>query len=242
MLQFGGGTIGHPMGIARRRDREPRRGRGDDPGAQRGPRLLRGGPDILEKAAKGCPELNAALQVWKDVTFDFESTDTPDVRRSPRRSAEPGRSTSMRITQGTFSFLPDLTDEQIAAQIRYALDHGWAIVGRVHRRPAPAQLATGRCGGCRCSTLPTRRAASCARSRACREAHPDHYVKVIAYDATYGPADDRAQLHRQPAGRRARLPARPAARRATADPVHAASLRGRPAGGRAVRQHDRQPG
>ena len=30
----------------------------------------------------------------------------------------------MRITQGTFSFLPDLTDEQIAAQIRYALDHG----------------------------------------------------------------------------------------------------------------------
>ena len=33
----------------------------------------------------------------------------------------------MRITQGTFSFLPDLTDEQIEAQIRYALDHGWAI-------------------------------------------------------------------------------------------------------------------
>ena len=32
------------------------------------------GPDILEKAAKGCPELNAALQVWKDITFNFEST------------------------------------------------------------------------------------------------------------------------------------------------------------------------
>src|ERR1700684_2360449 len=36
------------------------------------------GPDILEHAAKGCPELDAALQVWKDVTFDFQSTDTPD--------------------------------------------------------------------------------------------------------------------------------------------------------------------
>ena len=36
ILQFGGGTIGHPMGIARRRHREPRRGRGDDPGPQRG--------------------------------------------------------------------------------------------------------------------------------------------------------------------------------------------------------------
>ncbi len=33
----------------------------------------------------------------------------------------------MRITQGTFSYLPDLSDEQIAAQIQYALDNGWAI-------------------------------------------------------------------------------------------------------------------
>ena len=34
----------------------------------------------------------------------------------------------MRITQGTFSFLPDLTDEQIEAQLRYALRQGWAIM------------------------------------------------------------------------------------------------------------------
>ncbi len=33
----------------------------------------------------------------------------------------------MRVTQGTFSFLPDFTDEQIAAQIRYALDKGWSM-------------------------------------------------------------------------------------------------------------------
>ena len=33
----------------------------------------------------------------------------------------------MRVTQGTFSFLPDLTDEQIEAQIQYALGNGWAI-------------------------------------------------------------------------------------------------------------------
>ena len=26
----------------------------------------------------------------------------------------------MRITQGTFSFLPDLTDDEISAQIQYA--------------------------------------------------------------------------------------------------------------------------
>ncbi|MDA0653831.1 MAG: ribulose bisphosphate carboxylase small subunit, partial [Proteobacteria bacterium] len=33
----------------------------------------------------------------------------------------------MRVTQGTFSFLPDLTDKQIKAQIQYALDQGWAL-------------------------------------------------------------------------------------------------------------------
>ncbi|MBW8320796.1 MAG: ribulose bisphosphate carboxylase small subunit, partial [Rhizobium sp.] len=33
----------------------------------------------------------------------------------------------MRITQGCFSFLPDLTDEQITAQVEYCLRKGWAI-------------------------------------------------------------------------------------------------------------------
>jgi ribulose-bisphosphate carboxylase large chain len=37
------------------------------------------GPDILERAARGCPELDAALDVWKDISFDFASTDTPDL-------------------------------------------------------------------------------------------------------------------------------------------------------------------
>nr|MBP8139691.1 ribulose bisphosphate carboxylase small subunit [Burkholderiales bacterium] len=33
----------------------------------------------------------------------------------------------MRITQGTFSYLPDLTDAEIAAQIDYALGKGWSV-------------------------------------------------------------------------------------------------------------------
>jgi ribulose-bisphosphate carboxylase large chain len=41
------------------------------------------GPDILARAAKGCPELDAALQVWKNITFDYESTDTPDLIVTP---------------------------------------------------------------------------------------------------------------------------------------------------------------
>jgi len=33
----------------------------------------------------------------------------------------------VRITQGAFSFLPDLTDEQITKQVEYAMSKGWAI-------------------------------------------------------------------------------------------------------------------
>lgn len=33
----------------------------------------------------------------------------------------------MRITQGTFSYLPDLNDEEIAAQVQYCLDHDWPL-------------------------------------------------------------------------------------------------------------------
>src|SRR5579862_4219587 len=83
VLQFGGGTIGHPMGVAAGATANRvaletmilARNEGRD--------YLAEGPEILDKAAKGCPELNAALQVWKDITFEFESTDTPDVQLVP---------------------------------------------------------------------------------------------------------------------------------------------------------------
>jgi ribulose-bisphosphate carboxylase large chain len=39
---------------------------------------LNEGPDILAKAAKNCRPLAQALDTWKDVTFDYASTDTPD--------------------------------------------------------------------------------------------------------------------------------------------------------------------
>ena len=36
------------------------------------------GPEILAKAAQTCTPLREALEVWKDVTFNYESTDSPD--------------------------------------------------------------------------------------------------------------------------------------------------------------------
>ena len=44
---------------------------------------LREGPEILRSAAKRSPELASALDVWGDISFDYESTDTPDVVRTP---------------------------------------------------------------------------------------------------------------------------------------------------------------
>ncbi|RTG94214.1 ribulose-bisphosphate carboxylase large subunit [Thermus scotoductus] len=83
VLQFGGGTIGHPMGIqagatANRVALEAMvkaRNEGRD--------ILAEGPEILKKAAQHSPALAAALETWGNVTFDFASTDTPDVLPTP---------------------------------------------------------------------------------------------------------------------------------------------------------------
>jgi ribulose-bisphosphate carboxylase large chain len=83
VLQFGGGTIGHPMGIqagaiANRVALEAMvlaRNEGRD--------IVEEGPQILQQAARHCQPLAQALEVWKDVTFDYTSTDTPDFVPTP---------------------------------------------------------------------------------------------------------------------------------------------------------------
>jgi ribulose-bisphosphate carboxylase small chain len=92
----------------------------------------------------------------------------------------------MRITQGTFSFLPDFTDEQIAAQVRYSLDHGWAISIEYTDDPHPRN-SYWEMWGLPMFDLPLEEADQAIREvRACREAHPNHYIKVSAYDASLG--------------------------------------------------------
>jgi len=83
VLQFGGGTIGHPMGIAAGATANRVAVEAMIQARNEGRDYYQEGPDILEKAARGCPELDAALEVWKDITFDFESTDTPDLVLTP---------------------------------------------------------------------------------------------------------------------------------------------------------------
>lgn len=90
----------------------------------------------------------------------------------------------MRITQGTFSFLPDLTDEQITKQIRYCLDKGWAVNVEYTDDPHPRNAYW------EMWELPMfdlkDPAAILFEINNCREAFPNHYVRVSAFDDTRG--------------------------------------------------------
>ena len=83
VYQFGGGTIGHPMGIAAGARANRVAVEAMIKARNEGRDFHLEGPEILAQAAKSSPELRAALEVWKDVSFEYESTDTPDVLVTP---------------------------------------------------------------------------------------------------------------------------------------------------------------
>jgi ribulose-bisphosphate carboxylase small chain len=91
----------------------------------------------------------------------------------------------MRVTQGTFSFLPDFTDEQIGAQIRYALEHHWAISIEYTDDPHPRNSYWEMWGLPMFDTKVEDFDNVMREVRAAREAFPELYIKVIAYDPTY---------------------------------------------------------
>jgi ribulose-bisphosphate carboxylase small chain len=90
----------------------------------------------------------------------------------------------MRITQGTFSYLADLTDEQITAQVGYALDNGWAISIETTDDPHPRNVYWEMWGQ---PMFDLRDPAGVLQElHACRAALPDQYIKISAYDARLG--------------------------------------------------------
>jgi ribulose-bisphosphate carboxylase small chain len=92
----------------------------------------------------------------------------------------------MRVTQGTFSFLPDLTDEEIEVQIRYALGNGWAISVEYTDDPHPRNSYWEMWNLPLFDLAPDEAQVAMREVTACREQFPDQYVKVSAYDARYG--------------------------------------------------------
>jgi ribulose-bisphosphate carboxylase large chain len=83
VLQFGGGTIGHPDGIAEGATANRIAVEAMIQARNEGRDFLAEGPEILMRAARWSPSLARALDIWKDVSFEFESTDTPDVVAMP---------------------------------------------------------------------------------------------------------------------------------------------------------------
>jgi ribulose-bisphosphate carboxylase small chain len=92
----------------------------------------------------------------------------------------------MRLTQGTFSFLPDFTDTQIEAQISYSLEHEWAMSVEYTDDPHPRNSYWEMWAPPQFDLTTDEVDVVMREVRACREAHPNHYVKVIAYDARRG--------------------------------------------------------
>jgi ribulose-bisphosphate carboxylase small chain len=90
----------------------------------------------------------------------------------------------MRITQGTFSYLPDFTDEEITAQLQYAVDNDWPLSVEYTDDPHPRNTYW------EMWALPMfdlhDAAGVLLEISACRTAHPGHYVRVNAYDARPG--------------------------------------------------------
>lgn len=90
----------------------------------------------------------------------------------------------MRLTQGTFSFLPDLTDAQISAQIEYCLRQGWAVSIEHTDDPHPRNSYWEMFG---IPLFDLKDAAGIMREvDACRKTFPNRYVKVNAFDAARG--------------------------------------------------------
>jgi ribulose-bisphosphate carboxylase large chain len=83
VLQFGGGTIGHPSGIAAGAEANRVAVEGMIKARNEGRDYLKEGEQILKDLAKKCAPLQVALDTWGDISFNYESTDTPDVVATP---------------------------------------------------------------------------------------------------------------------------------------------------------------
>ena len=89
-----------------------------------------------------------------------------------------------RVTQGTFSFLPDMTDEQITKQIQYCLKNGWALNVEFTDDPHPRNTYWEMWG---IPMFDIKDAAGILYElNQCRKAYPHHYIRLTAFDSTRG--------------------------------------------------------
>ena len=90
----------------------------------------------------------------------------------------------MRLTQGTFSFLPDLTDAQITKQIDHCLERGWAIGLEYTDDPHPRNTYWEMFGNPMFDIADA--AGIMLELKSCRDTFPSHYIRLAAFDSTHG--------------------------------------------------------
>ncbi|MEO7998006.1 MAG: ribulose bisphosphate carboxylase small subunit [Gemmatimonadaceae bacterium] len=90
----------------------------------------------------------------------------------------------MRLTQGTFSFLPDLSDEQISRQVEYALGKGCAVGIEYTDDPHPRNTYWEMFDAPMFDVKDS--ATVMTELQKCRGAHAHSYIRVTAFDATRG--------------------------------------------------------
>ncbi len=89
-----------------------------------------------------------------------------------------------RVTQGQFSYLPDLTDAQITAQIEYALKHNYAVGIEYTDDPHPRNTYWEMYGN---PMFDLKDPAGILKEiNVCRKTFANHYVRVTAFDSTQG--------------------------------------------------------
>jgi len=86
ILQFGGGTIGHPDGIQAGATANRVALEYMVLARNEGRAYVEEGPQILRDAAAQCGPLQTALDLWKDISFNYSSTDTADFAETPTAS------------------------------------------------------------------------------------------------------------------------------------------------------------
>ena len=90
----------------------------------------------------------------------------------------------MRITQGTFSYLPDLTDDQITAQVQYCLDNEWPVSVEYTDDPHPRNTYWDLWG---LPMFDLKDAVGVMNEiNRCRDSFPNHYIRVNGYDRRLG--------------------------------------------------------
>jgi ribulose-bisphosphate carboxylase large chain len=78
VLQFGGGTLGHPWGNAAGAAANRVAVEACVEARNRGIDVEREGKSVLTKAAEHSPELKIALETWKEIKFEFDTVDKLD--------------------------------------------------------------------------------------------------------------------------------------------------------------------